>query len=70
MSGSEKDGIRADPLGSAFFVFDCNVAWLGHGYLAILSRFSQDNVPRSFNVGQDFLSTRLFGDCPKLHRLL
>jgi hypothetical protein len=41
MSGSEKDGIRADPLGSAFFVFDCNVAWLGHGYLAILSRFSQ-----------------------------
>ena len=41
MSGSEKDGISADPLGSAFFVFDCSIRWLGHGYPAILSRFSQ-----------------------------
>src|SRR6516162_6810834 len=27
MSGSEKDGISADPPGSAFLVFDCSVAW-------------------------------------------
>src|SRR5215471_6370411 len=52
MSSSEKNGISADPLGPTFFVFDCRVAWLGHGYLVILSRFNQGDVPGSLKVGK------------------